>query len=178
MRAYEYLAYLFTLVFGGIFAYFLLNPLGLLVYLLLWVDILILPKFFISGVLGFELISLSAIASGIALGPGYGFLFALLGIPLIVTLTRSIVNFNIIPALPNFDILIIALSAVISGILKSHIPFVPLIFISILFKHFIINMVNVKMGSEITYLPSILNIGFTIAFALLIERMGLLALFL
>lgn len=178
MGTYQYLAYLFTLIFGGIFTYFLLNPLGLLVYLLLWVDSFVLPRLFISGVLGFELISLSAIISGIALGPWYGFLFVLFGIPLIVSSIKSIVNWNVIPVLPNFDVLIIALVAVVAGALKSQIPFVPLIFISILFKHFIINMVNAKMGNEITYMPSALNIGFTVAFTLAIERIGLLDLFL
>lgn len=178
MGKYEYLAYLFTLIFGGLFTFFLINPLGLLVFLLIWSDIIILPRFVISGILGFELISLSAIISGISLGPGYGFLFVLLGTPLIATSIRSIITFNFIYTLPNFDILVIALSAVVAGVLKSYIGFVPLVFIAILFKYFVINMVNVKMGAEITYLPTILNIGFTVAAIIVIEKIGLLGLFL
>ncbi len=173
MILYTILAYVFTLVFGSIFAYYLLNPLGLLVYLLIWLDALVLPRFVVAETFGFELVSLSGIIAGLAFGPLIGFGFVLVGIPAIVTTLRSIASFSIQPVWPNFHVLAISLSAVTAGLLRSHIPLIPLVLISIIFKHFLVNMFNLRTDGEITFAASIINTVFTAAAIVLLNQMGI-----
>lgn len=170
-------AYIVTLVMGSLAAFFI-NPLSLLVYLFIWFDVLVLGRIsMVVRTVGLELFTLSAIISGIALGPVIGFFFSLIGIPLLTLAIYGAVYRSFTMYLPSFDFVAMAFAAAFAGFLAPQMPFLAAVFIAVFFKHVVMNVINLFMHGGIDYASPAVNIIFTTLFILLLKEMGLLAVF-
>jgi hypothetical protein len=167
--------YILTFAVGSIISYYFVNPLAFLVYLFLWTDSVVLYHFVTAQKIGFELITVASIISGIALGPLGGIIFSVIGVPAIATALYVIVFRDDHPLFPNIDFVVAGMSAALAGYLFSGFSFLTAVFAAVFFKHLVMNLINRTMGSDITYGESFFNILFTFAFMLFIERIGLLA---
>ena len=178
MGAYRYIAYFVTLVFGGALAYALLSPLGLLLYLLIWIDVFILPRLYVFQSFGFELQTLAAIIAGIALGALGGFILAL-AIPLLILILQYIVfsSSSLFLRVPNITYISMALSAGFAGLIIGALPFFIVIILSVLFRHIVHAMLNFRISFGTDIISATINTIFSVFFMLLLQNSGLLGLF-
>lgn len=169
------IAYAATLIIGSVLAYFFVNPLSFLVYFLVWLDIVVIARIPAAESLGFEVLTLAAIIGGVALGAVAGFLFALVGIPLLATLLNAAVFRTFSPRIPSFDFVAVGIAAMLAGFLVGPLSFIAGVFLAVFFKHVIMNATRIAMGGGISYGPSFFNIVFTWLVLIALKDIGLLA---
>lgn len=175
MGTYTSLAYGTTFVFGSILSYFYLQPLGLLVYLLIWTDIFLLAKIPVVQSIGFEFQTLAAIIGGVTIGSVSGFLFSLFGIPLLITALVYIVKNSINPRVPNIHYVAMALAAAFAGLLAPFLPLLAVVVLSVLFKQVAFAMLHLRLSFGVNMATSLFNTIFSLLIMLGLERIGFLA---
>jgi hypothetical protein len=178
MSRYVFISKYGTLLFGSILAYGFIGPLGVLVYILVWLDTLVIMNMLPAKTVGFELLTLAAIISGIALGPVGGFLFTMIVIPaLIYGLYQLVYHYLLteIMIIPNVDFLAMAIASVFAGILITFLPFFFAVLISLLFRYFVLAMINMNIrGSSIDYAYAFMNLLFSYFILVVIQGTGLI----
>lgn len=182
MKTDKFLIYLGTLVLGIILSYFLINPLAAFVYLLIWIDVLVIARIEFAEMAGIETLTLAAVISGIAFGPVIGFFFSLFGISLVAILLVYLVKKSLTERLPNIYFIGMASAAALSGILITHIPLLAVVAIAVIFKHVVYYAINIgiaNIGIEHPWdiLSLIINVAFSVIFVSVIQQMGLLSYF-
>ena len=177
MGAYSKLAQLGTLVFGAVLAYAVLNPLGALVYILIWLDVFVLARILLAQNFGFEFLTLAAIISGISLGPVAGFAFTLIAMPILIMLLTGIAYSTFIPTTPNVTFIAMALAAAFAGLLAPAFAILPVVFVAVLFRHFVHTLFNMKIKFGVMWWTSAINSIFTTGFIFFIGQIGVLSVF-
>ena len=176
MNNYKLITHGLSLIIGGIISY-LISPLTFLMFLVIWLDAMIISH--ISGLnsLGFELITLAGLISGLALGPVVGFFFSLLLMPLLLTILKSIdfKTLSLVP--PNLNFVAIAIAAALAGFLLSSQIFLVAVIIALFFRHIVSTMIDFVISGGFSIVFSAINIIFTLGFLYAIRTIGLLALF-
>lgn len=167
------LGYLVTLLVGIILSVLLFNPLSALVYVLVWFDILVLARIPLAESIGFELLTLSAIIGGVALGPAGGFLFSLIGIPILAALINAAVFRTFSPRVPSVDFIAMGIAAILASSLIGPFSLFAAVLLAVILKHVIMNAINILMGGGINYV-SIINILFTSFVIIVLKEIGLL----
>ncbi|MBI1972024.1 MAG: hypothetical protein HYS53_01860 [Candidatus Aenigmarchaeota archaeon] len=161
-------SYGITLLVGVALTALLFNPLAALVYILVWLDILVLARAAFAESIGFELLTLAAIISGLSFGPAGGFIFSIIGIPVLASLINAAVFRAFSPRIPSVDFAAMGIAAGMAGALAASMPFFTAIIIAVIFKHALMNGIRIAMGGGMDY-TSVINILFT-AFALAVIK--------
>lgn len=179
MKAKDYLVSLLMLVLGLIL-FSILGGLKLsVVYLMLWIDKVIIGKLKIPLEFGIELFSIPAIIVGISYGPAVGFFFGFLLIPLIggiLDITISMVSGAHLldtgsePLLPSMQSIITGIIAAIAGFLNPLIPFFFIVLVCVIVR-FVINIIkDIIMGEPPKIIAYTVNLGLNIAIAFFLQE--------
>ena len=174
--SYKLISHGLTLIVGSIVAY-LISPLTFLVFLLIWIDAMLIAH--IAGLkqIGFELVTLAGLIGGLALGPIGGFFFSLLGLPLILSVLNSMHYKTLFPIYPNLNFVAIAIAAGIAGALLSPTFFIIAVVIALLFRHIVGAVIDfVVSGGFTSLIFGIINILFSLGFIYFLRIIGLLGL--
>ncbi len=140
-----------TLFFGSVLSYGFIGPLGLLVYLLVWFDTIILFNVAFAKSIGIDLLTIAAVISGISLGPAGGFLFTIIVIPGLVYGLYLLVYSYLLTQdmlIPNVDFLAMALGAVFAGLLAPVFPVFITALVALLFRYFSLALINKATGGS------------------------------
>ncbi|MBI4894902.1 MAG: hypothetical protein HY831_00260 [Candidatus Aenigmarchaeota archaeon] len=174
--SYKLTVYALTLIVGSLLAY-LINPLIFLVYLLLWIDAMIIANYILTiRTIGFELVTLSGLIAGIALGPIFGFFYSLLLMPLLITILSSLSAKDVIPIYPNINFVAIAIASAMIGFLPAQFGFLIAVIIALLFKQITAAIVQAVISGGFGAVFMFINFIFSLAFIYLLNVIGLLAL--
>jgi hypothetical protein len=167
-------ARILTLIFGSLVAYIFFSPLVLLIYLLIWFDITILSYTPTAEILGFETLTIAAIMSGVALGPLGGFLFGIIGLPVIILILYAVVFKTLSPYAPNFSFVAMGIAAAATATL-SPLGFLTAVFLGVMLKHVISYAIYAATGSGIEFGVAIFNVAFSTLFLFFANSVGLLS---
>ncbi|GEM_PF-4262911 len=174
--SYKITVYVLTLVIGSILAY-LINPLIFLVYLLLWIDAMIIANYILTiRTIGFELVTLSGLIAGIALGPIFGFFYSLLLMPLLITILSSMSAKDVIPIYPNVNFVAIAIAAAMIGFLPAQFGFLAAVIVALLFKQITAAVMQAIISGGFGAIFMFINFIFSLGFIYILNQIGFLAL--
>lgn len=164
-----------TLLIGSLLFLILAGPLGLLFFLLIWIDALVLFDTVFVKVIGIDLITLAAIMSGIALGPVLGFIFGLLVIPGIVLLFVGLVHrYWMIEFLPSMDYLYAGIAAGVAGLLSLFLPFLITVVAAVFLRFIASSIINKNIYGNAGLNFAFINIIFTLVVLMGLNATGIL----
>lgn len=174
--SYKITVYALTLIIGSVIAY-LINPLIFLAYLLLWIDAMIIANYILTiKSIGFELVTLSGLVAGIALGPIFGFFYSLLLMPLLITILSSLSARDIIPIYPNINFVAIAIASAMIGFLPAQFGFLAAVIIALLFKQITSVIVQLVISGGFGAVFMFINFIFSLGLIYVLNTIGFLSL--
>lgn len=148
------------------------------VFLMLWIDRVIIGKLKVPLEFGIELYSLPAIIVGVVYGPSMGFFFGFLIIPIIggiLDITISLLSGSHLmdtgwePLIPSMESIISGMIAVVGGFLGPLMPFLYVVMICIGVR-FIINVLkDVVMQQPPKIISYLINFGLNVGIAFFLQ---------
>jgi hypothetical protein len=174
MPRYYITMMLATLATGILLLYLAGGPLGVLFFILVWVDTLFILKTGFPKAAGIELLTIAAIIGGITFGPVGGFLVGMLAIPIMVLLLFGIVNrYWLIRETPNIDYLYAGIAAATAGLLSGFLPFMFIVIIALAVRFLFSALINKTIFGTASLDYAFVNILFSLLVLFLLNSAGI-----
>jgi len=163
-----------TLVIGSLLSLTFLGPLGLVVFLLIWLDTVFLMNYSEVKIIGLDLITLAAVISGIVMGPIFGFLFSMIVLPLLIVGLYLLTYRFLLPGYPNIDFLSLGLAAGLAGIMAPIFPLYVTALAAVMFRFIISILIERRFRGTANYPYAFVNTLVSFFFIFVLNAAGIL----